>query len=191
MKYSKFWKLGFLWQTLDHPTLEPGQTPKIDKIYSSTIFIWASHFKVIYHISLMISLVKFTTFKHKIIWSLWRKWIGHLYEYRGFSSRGRWGYKPYTRRTWSRPRKSWLIQSWINLYYKCLPKDTKDVLIPWPRYLKGRTEIRIWPWETSWRMWRSRMQRPCSHKSLSNQEQLEAMKNAEVVMATLNGLPGS
>jgi len=39
------------------------------------------------------------------------------------------------------------------------------------------------------------MQRPCSHKSLSNQEQLEAVKekvkNAEVMMATLNGLPGS
>ena len=39
------------------------------------------------------------------------------------------------------------------------------------------------------------MQRPCSHKGLSNQEQLEAVKeevkNAEVVMATLNGLPGS
>ena len=39
------------------------------------------------------------------------------------------------------------------------------------------------------------MQRPCSHKSLSNQEQLEAVKeevkNAEVVMATLNGLRGS
>ena len=39
------------------------------------------------------------------------------------------------------------------------------------------------------------MQRPCSHKSLSNQEQLEAVKeevkNAEVVMATLNGLLGS
>ena len=39
------------------------------------------------------------------------------------------------------------------------------------------------------------MQRPCNHKSLSNQEQLEAVKeevkNAEVVMATLNGLPGS
>ena len=39
------------------------------------------------------------------------------------------------------------------------------------------------------------MQRPCSHKSLSNQEQLEAVKekvkNVEVMMATLNGLPGS
>ena len=39
------------------------------------------------------------------------------------------------------------------------------------------------------------MQRPCSHKSLSNQEQLEAVKeevkNAEVVMATLNSLLGS
>ena len=36
------------------------------------------------------------------------------------------------------------------------------------------------------------MQRPCSHKSLSNQEKLEAeVKNAEVVMATMNGLPGS
>ena len=34
-------------------------------------------------------------------------------------------------------------------------------------YLKGRKKIRIWPKETSWRMWRSRMQRPCSHKSLS------------------------
>ena len=88
-----------------------------------------------------------------------------------------------------------MIQSRINLYYKCLPKDTKDVLIPWPSYLKGRTEIRIWPWETSWRMWRSRMQRRCSHKSLSNQEQLEAVteevNNAEVVMDTLNDLPGS
>ena len=33
------------------------------------------------------------------------------------------------------------------------------------------------------------MQRPCSHKSLSNQEQIEAVKeevkNGEVVMATL------
>ena len=39
------------------------------------------------------------------------------------------------------------------------------------------------------------MQKPCNHKSLSNQEQLEAVKekvmNAEVMMATLNGLPGS
>ena len=39
------------------------------------------------------------------------------------------------------------------------------------------------------------MQRPCNHKNLSNQEQLEAVKeevkNTEVVMATLNGLPGS
>ena len=35
------------------------------------------------------------------------------------------------------------------------------------------------------------MQRPCSHKSLSNQEQIEEVKNAEVMMATLNGLPGS
>ena len=36
------------------------------------------------------------------------------------------------------------------------------------------------------------MQRPCSHKSLSSQEQLEVeVKNAEVVMDILNGLPGS
>ena len=39
------------------------------------------------------------------------------------------------------------------------------------------------------------MQRPCSHKDLSNQRQLQAakeeVKNVEVVMATLNGLPGS
>ena len=39
------------------------------------------------------------------------------------------------------------------------------------------------------------MQRPCSHKSPSNQEQLEAVKeevkNEEVVMATLNGLLGT
>ena len=75
------------------------------------------------------------------------------------------------------------------------PKRHRRCLIPWRNYLKGRTKIRIWPWETSWRMWRSRMQRPCSHKSLSNQEQLEAVKeevkNTEVVMATVNGLPWS
>ena len=39
------------------------------------------------------------------------------------------------------------------------------------------------------------MQRSCSHKSPSNQEQLEAVKeevkNVEVVIATLNDLPGS
>ena len=58
---------------------------------------------------------------------------------------------------------------------------------------EGKNKIRIWPKETSWRMWRYRMQRTCNHKSLSNQEQLgevkEEVKNAEVVMATLNGLP--
>ena len=60
------------------------------------------------------------------------------------------------------------------------------------KLFEGKNKIRIWPKETSWRMWRSRMQRPCSHKSLSNQEQLEAkLKNAEVMMTTLNGLPGS
>ena len=59
------------------------------------------------------------------------------------------------------------------------------------KLFEGKNKIRIWPKEINWRMWRSRMQRPCSHKSLLNQEQLEAVKNAEVVMATLNGLPGS
>ena len=59
------------------------------------------------------------------------------------------------------------------------------------KLFEGKNKIRIWHKETSWRMWRSKMQRPCSHKSLSNQEQLEAVKNTEVVMATLNGLPGS
>ena len=29
--------------------------------------------------------------------------------------------KPYTRRTWLRPRRSLLIQSWIKLYHKCIP----------------------------------------------------------------------
>ena len=37
------------------------------------------------------------------------------------------------------------------------------------KLFEGKNKIRIWPKETSWRMWRSRMQRPCSHKSLSNQ----------------------
>ena len=63
------------------------------------------------------------------------------------------------------------------------------------KLFEGKNKIRIWPKKTSWRMWRSRMQRPCNHKSLSNQEQLEAVKeevkNVEVVMATLNGLLGS
>ena len=59
------------------------------------------------------------------------------------------------------------------------------------KLFEGKNKIRIWPKEINWIMWRSRMQRPCSHKSLSNQEQLEVVKNAEVVMATLNGLPGS
>ena len=63
------------------------------------------------------------------------------------------------------------------------------------KLFEGKNKIRLWPKETSWRMWRSRIQRPCNRKSLSNQEQLEAVKeevkNAEVVMATLNGLPGS
>ena len=37
------------------------------------------------------------------------------------------------------------------------------------KLFEGKNKIKIWPKETSWRMWRSRMQRPCSHKSLSNQ----------------------
>ena len=32
MKDSNFLKLGFLWQTLDQPSLEPGRTPQISKI---------------------------------------------------------------------------------------------------------------------------------------------------------------
>jgi len=46
---------------------------------------------MIYHIILVKSLRKLTTSKPGSIWSLWRKWIGHLHEYGGSSFRGRRG----------------------------------------------------------------------------------------------------
>ena len=88
---------------------------------------------------------------------------------------------------------------WFNHGSNCtinvFPKETKYVWFLdqaiWREEHKSEDGFE----KTSWRMWRSRIQRPCSHKSLSNQEQLEVVKeevkNAEVVMATLNGLPGS
>ena len=69
---------------------------------------------------------------------------------------------------------------WFNQGSNCttisFPKDTKDVLTPWISYLKGRTYIGICLWENSWRIWRSRMQRPYSHnlqESLKSKNQLK------------------
>ena len=143
----------------------------------------------------MISLVKLTTSKPGSIWSLWRNGLDTYMSREVPVSEGDEAQSP-TQEELGQGQED---HGWFSHGSTCTTsvflKDTKDVLIPWPRYLKGRTEIRIWPQETSWRMWRSRMQRPCNHKSLSNQEQLESVKeevkNAEVVMATLNGRPGS
>ena len=88
---------------------------------------------------------------------------------------------------------------WFNHGSTCttsvFPKDTKYVWFLdqaiWREEQKSEYDLKK-PVEECEDKW---MQRPCSHKSISNQEQLEAIKeevkNAEVVIATLNGLPRS